>query len=93
MASDEAVLGDVDGDAGGDSAGVGDGNGDGGDGCDGDGGHVQYVTICHTINVSYKQHGRYNMSYKLCGRYNMEANGERIPESLHGACPTALGIK
>ena len=31
MASDEAVLGDVDGDAGGDSAGVGDGNGDGGD--------------------------------------------------------------
>ena len=26
-------------------------------------------------------------------RYNMEADGERIPESLHGACPTALGIK
>jgi len=25
--------------------------------------------------------------------YNMEADGERIAESLHGACPTALGIK
>ena len=26
-------------------------------------------------------------------RYNMEEDGERISESLHGACPTALGIK
>ena len=26
-------------------------------------------------------------------RYNMEPDGERISESLHGACPTALGIK
>lgn len=25
--------------------------------------------------------------------YNMEEDGVRIPESLHGACPTALGIK
>ena len=29
----------------------------------------------------------------MVARYNMEADGERISESLHGACPTALGIK
>ena len=25
--------------------------------------------------------------------YNMREDGQRIPESLHGACPTALGVK
>ena len=50
-----------------------------GDGEDvGDGGHGDGVGHCDDVGDD---------------RYNMEEDGERISESLHGACPTALGIK
>ena len=56
----------------------GDGGHDG-DGEDvGDGGHGDGVGHCDDVGDD---------------RYNMEEDGERISESLHGACPTALGIK
>ena len=56
--------------------------GDGGHDGDGDdvsdGGHGDGVGHCDDVGDD---------------RYNMEEDGERISESLHGACPTALGIK